>query len=53
MRRLKEDTGASLVEYCLLVAMIALVCLGAITYFGGESGNSINNSKDKIVSAVG
>ncbi len=30
----REDDGASLVEYVLLVALIAIVCLGAITLLG-------------------
>jgi len=45
----KTERGASLVEYALLVALIAVVCIGAITFLGGEAadnfseiGNSIN-----------
>jgi pilus assembly protein Flp/PilA len=32
--RLGSETGASLVEYALLVALIALVCVAAITFLG-------------------
>ncbi len=46
----KTDRGASLVEYALLVALIAVVCIGAITFLGNEAadnfsevGNSIGN----------
>lgn len=35
-RRRFDERGASLVEYSLLLAMIAVVCIGAITFFGGE-----------------
>lgn len=45
------ERGASLVEYVLLLSLIAVVCFGAITYFGNESGNSVNNSRDCIVAA--
>jgi pilus assembly protein Flp/PilA len=45
----KTERGASLVEYALLVALIAVVCIGAITFLGNEAadnfsdvGNSIN-----------
>ena len=38
-----DDTGASLVEYALLVALIAVVCIVAITFLG-------NSSKDKLSS---
>jgi Flp pilus assembly pilin Flp len=46
-----DETGASLVEYSLLVAAIALVCLLAVEAFGGgvstmydDSGTSIANA---------
>jgi Flp pilus assembly pilin Flp len=35
----KDQTGAGLVEYSLLIALIALVVFGAMMYFG-ESTNS-------------
>jgi pilus assembly protein Flp/PilA len=31
----RDERGASLVEYALLVALIALVCIGAVTMLGG------------------
>lgn len=47
--KVESDRGASLVEYALLVALIAVVCIGAVTFLGGEAadefstiGNSIN-----------
>ena len=45
------ERGASLVEYALLLALIAVVCIGALQYFGTESGNSISNSTSRIVDA--
>ncbi len=46
----KTERGASLVEYALLVALIAVVCIGAVTFLGNaaadnfsEVGNSISN----------
>ncbi len=48
---LASERGASLVEYVLLVSLIALVCLAAMTYFGSESGNSLDSSKDAILGA--
>ena len=32
--RSKTDRGASLVEYALLVALIAVVCIVAVTFLG-------------------
>jgi pilus assembly protein Flp/PilA len=33
--KMNEERGASLVEYALLVALIALVCIAAVTSLGG------------------
>jgi len=33
---LKDETGASAVEYALLVALIAAVIVGAVTLLGGN-----------------
>ena len=38
---IRGDDGASLVEYALLVALIAVVCILAITFIG-------NNASDKL-----
>lgn len=43
-----EDDGASLVEYALLVAMIAVVCLSALAFFGSGNRGSIGGSADCI-----
>jgi pilus assembly protein Flp/PilA len=40
-----SERGAALVEYALLVALIAVVCIGAITFLG--------NSADSKFSTVG
>lgn len=50
-RRGRGDRAASLVEYCLMIALIAAVCIGALTYFGGQSSNSVGNSADLISTA--
>jgi pilus assembly protein Flp/PilA len=31
-----KDRGASLVEYALLVALIAIVCIAAVTFLGSQ-----------------
>ncbi|MEO6629436.1 MAG: Flp family type IVb pilin [Aquihabitans sp.] len=45
-----DERGASLVEYALLVALIAVVCIAAVTFLGQSAstkfdkvGQSINN----------
>ena len=44
----RDERGASLVEYALLLALIAVVCVVAISLLGGN----LNNSYSKDASAV-
>ena len=47
----REDTGASLIEYALLVALIALVCIGGLRYFQQQTAASFSKSASSISSA--
>ena len=47
-QRLQGDDGASLVEYALLVALIALVCLGALRMFQHNVSQSLSRSASSI-----
>lgn len=38
-----SERGASLVEYALLVALIAVVCIIAITFLGGEASEKFSD----------
>ena len=49
--RFSGDQGASLVEYAFLLALITLVCIGAVSYFGQEVGASFSKSASSIVKA--
>ena len=44
-----DERGASLVEYALLVGLIAIVCLVAIAFLGGSTSTRLS----KVGSAVG
>ena len=37
LSRGQPERGASLVEYSLLIALIAMVCFSAVSYMGGET----------------
>jgi pilus assembly protein Flp/PilA len=37
--RFEDERGASLVEYALLVALIAVVCIAAVTLLGKNASN--------------
>ncbi len=39
-----HDRGASLVEYALLVALIAVVCIAAITLLGNNASTKLRNT---------
>jgi pilus assembly protein Flp/PilA len=41
--RIKSDRGASLVEYALLVALIAVVCIVAIGFLGKEASSEFKD----------
>jgi Flp pilus assembly pilin Flp len=47
-QRFVGDSGASLVEYALLVALIAVVCLASLTYFQRETAASLSKSSSAI-----
>ena len=38
-----DEQGASLVEYALLVGLIAIVCILAITFLGGSASSKFSN----------
>ena len=40
--RIDDERGASLVEYALLVALIAIVCIAAITALGGSASQKFS-----------
>lgn len=43
-----SERGASLVEYALLVALIAVVCIVAIGFLGQEANSEFNNVGSSI-----
>ena len=51
--RMSGDAGASLVEYTLLMTLIAVVCLAALTAFGSTNADSVGDSASRIVTAQG
>jgi len=48
-RFLKDDSGATAIEYGLIVALIAVVIIGAVTTLG----TNLNGSLTKAGSAIG
>ena len=50
-RLVGDDRGASLVEYALLVALIAVVCIAAISLLGNAAASKFSSIGDTISSA--
>ena len=42
------ERGASLVEYALLVGLIAVVCIGAVTFLGGNAQSKFSSIGSSI-----
>ena len=47
-RRFYGDRGASLVEYALLLALIALVCVGALQVLGGGVSTGLSQASTSM-----
>jgi pilus assembly protein Flp/PilA len=47
----RDEKGASLVEYVLLVALIAVVCIAALTLLGGSASTKLSSVGNAISSA--
>jgi pilus assembly protein Flp/PilA len=44
----QDERGASLVEYALLVALIAVVCIVAVQFLGGSAKDKLNQVGSSI-----
>ena len=47
-RTVTGERGASLVEYALLVALIAVVVIGAVTLLGDTTATTFSNVSDSL-----
>ena len=47
----KDDRGATMVEYALMVALIAVLCIVAVTFLGGSIANRFGAVGNNIASA--
>lgn len=50
-RTRQDDRGASLVEYALLVALIAVACIVAVTFLGAEANNNFSRTGSAVFQA--
>ncbi|MBT8206817.1 MAG: Flp family type IVb pilin [Acidimicrobiia bacterium] len=47
-RLVRDEEGASLVEYALLVALIAVIAIGAVTLVGNNVSGELNSVGNAI-----
>ena len=47
-RLLQDEEGATMVEYALMVALIAAICVAAVTLLGGKANTTFNNAASKM-----
>ena len=47
----EAETGASMLEYALLAALIAVVCIAAITFLGNEASEAFDRIAGSIQNA--
>jgi pilus assembly protein Flp/PilA len=45
---LKDTRGANLVEYIILVGVVALLCVAAFKAFGGKIQSKVGDQGDKV-----
>lgn len=52
-RRKRDDRGAGLVEYVLMISLITLVCIAAVGYFQEATRGSFDSSASAVQEAGG
>ncbi len=48
LKKVEEEKGASMLEYALLAALIAVVCIAAITFLGSEASESFSRIGSQV-----
>ena len=49
----RDERGASLVEYALLLALIAVVCITAVSLLGGNLNKSYSKDASSVAATPG
>lgn len=50
-RRATDEAGAGLIEYALLVALIAVLLIGSVLFFSNATGDLYCDSVDRMADA--
>ena len=49
----KDEEGATMVEYGLMLALIAVVCVAAVGFVGGEANTTFGTIQTELATANG
>jgi len=52
-RLLRDESGATAIEYGIILALMFLVILGAVQAFGGSGSGVFNTAMTKVRTAMG
>ncbi len=52
-RLIEDESGATAIEYGLIISLMVVVILSALTAFGNASTNVFNTALEKLVDAIG
>jgi len=44
----KDEEGATMVEYALMLALIAVVCIAVVTLVGGRANNKFGEAAEAL-----
>lgn len=47
-RLVREEEGATMVEYVLLIALIGVAAVAAMSYLSKKAGNAMGNAANKL-----
>jgi pilus assembly protein Flp/PilA len=47
-RFLKDDSGQSLVEYALIIALVSIVAIAALQILGQKASNTLSNAAGSL-----
>jgi pilus assembly protein Flp/PilA len=50
---LSDDTAASMTEYALLLALVAVAAIGALQFLGGSVGGTYDAVSDELATVTG
>jgi pilus assembly protein Flp/PilA len=51
-RFLRDDSGATMVEYAIMLALIAAVCITVVAALGGTTGSEFSSFNSRMTEAL-